>query len=126
MNDEDLPFAGTLNTPEKESLGDELRGLADDARALAQAEFAYQKSRATYAGKQVAIIAGLGGGALVFLFFAVEALVFGAVLTLAPRLTPLGATAAVTGCLVAAALLCVALALFRWKRMKAKITEQDD
>ena len=126
MDNEDLQFGGTLNAPEKESVADELRGLASDARALAQAEFVYQKSRAAYACKQAAIIAGLVGAALVFLFFAVEALVFGAILALAPRLTALGATAAVTGSLVAAALLCVALALYRWKRMKAKITEQGD
>ncbi|MDG2004255.1 MAG: phage holin family protein [Novosphingobium sp.] len=126
MEDDDLPRAGSLDASQPETLADELRGLADNARALAQAEFAYQKSRASYAGKQVGIIAVLVGGALVFLFFAVEALVFGAVLTLAPRLSALGATAVVTASLVIAALLCVALALFRWKKMKAKITEQGD
>jgi len=123
MAERDLPIAGA---PEEESLADELRGLADDAKALAQAEFAYQKSRATYAGKQAAIVAALGGGALVFLFFAVEALVFGAILALAPRLTALGATAAVAGSLVAMALLCVVVAFVRWKRMTAKIAEQSN
>jgi hypothetical protein len=126
MDEEDLPFARTVDASEPESLVDELRELADDAQALARAEFAYQKSRASYAGKQALIIAGFGGAALVFLFFAVEALVFGAILTLAPHLTALVATAAVMGVLVAAALLCAALALFRWRRMKTKIAERGD
>lgn len=124
MDDRDSP--ATLALPEQESLADELRGFTEDARAYASAEFAYQKSRATYAGKQALIAAGLAGAALVFLFFALEALVFGAIIVLAPSLTPLGATAAVTGSLVAAALLLFALAMFRWRRMKAKIAEQDD
>jgi hypothetical protein len=126
MDNEDTAFAGTMKGQKDESLTDELRGLAADTRALAHAEFAYQKSRASYAGKQAAIVAGLVGAALIFLFFAVEALVFGAILALTPRLTPLGAMGAVTGGLIVAALACVAFALFRWKRMKAKITEQSN
>ena len=126
MNEEGLPHGRARRAHEEESLSDELRSLADDARALAKAEFAYHKSRATYAGKQALIAAALTGAALVFLFFAVEAVVFGAILALSPSLSPMGATAAVTGGLAGAAVLCVALALFRWKRMKAKIAEQDD
>jgi len=126
MDDEDSAQGGSLNSREQETLADEFKGLVSDAQAFAQAEFAYQKSRASYAGKQALIAAGLVGAGLVFLFFAVEALVFGALLALAESLTPLGATAAVTAILVAAALLCMLLALIRWKRMKAKIGEQDD
>lgn len=103
-----------------------MRALADDARTLAQAELAYQKSRATYAGKQALFIAASLGAALVFLFFAVEALVLGAVLALTPLLSAWGATAAVTAILVLAALLAVVTALARWRTMKTKITEQGD
>lgn len=126
MSDQDPPPTSPDNARVRESIADELRGLAQDARALAAAELAYQKSRATYAGVQAAIVAGLVGGALVLLFFAVEALVFGAILTLTPRLGPLGATAAVTASLLCIALLLLVMALIRWKRMKAQISRQDD
>lgn len=126
MDDPNLPTTGTSPAPEEEGLVDELRALADDARTLAQAELAYQKSRATYAGKQALFIAASLGAALVFLFFAVEALVLGAVLALTPLLSAWGATAAVTAILVLAALLAVVTALARWRTMKTKITEQGD
>jgi hypothetical protein len=124
--DDELLSEATGSEAERESLSDELRGLAEDARAFARAELAYQKSRASYAGKQTAIIAGCVGAALVFLFFAVEALVFGAILALTPGLGAIGATAAVVGSLLLAALLVVAVARLRWNRMKAKIAQQDD
>jgi len=126
MDEDDLPKKSAMRVEREETIAEELRGLADDARALAQAEFAYQKSRASYAGRQALIIAILGGAALVFLFFAVEALVFGAILALTPKLTALGATAAVTGGLGAAALISVLVAFGTWKRMKSKISERDD
>lgn len=124
--DDETPHGGAGKAHRQESLAGELRGLADDARAFALAEFAYQKSRATYAGKQAAIVAGLVGAALVLLFFALEALVFGAILALAPRLGAVGATATVTVALLAAAVLAVAVALVRWQRMKARIAQEDD
>lgn len=122
MDQTEHPFASAHEEEVGEqSLPDELRRLADDARSLAEAEFAYQKSRATYAGKQVAIIAVLGVVAAVFLFFALMALVVGTVIALASALGAWGSMAVVTGVLVAIAIGCVIVAILRWKSMMAVI-----
>lgn len=126
MDKQNRPSANPEELRTRESIADELRGLVEDARDLALAEFAYQKSRATYAGVQAAIVVGLVGAALALLFLAIEALVFGAILALSPQLGPIGATGAVIACLLFAALLLVMVALFRWKRMKVQISRQDD
>lgn len=96
---------------------DDLRSLAREARALAEAEIAFQKSRAAYAGSEAKNIALLGVAAAVFLFFAVMALVVGLVLALAPLLTPWGSMAVVTLGLLLVTALCVSSAARRWKRM---------
>jgi Putative Actinobacterial Holin-X, holin superfamily III len=92
---------GTLDDPllseaRERSLNEDLHQLALDARAYAEAELQFQKSRAAYAasaGKSIAIYAIV---ALVLVFFAVMALVVGLVIALAPYITAWGSTAVVT------------------------------
>lgn len=111
---------------EEPTLGDDLRQLIDDGRALAAAELAWQKSRAAYAGKQAGGVALLGLLALALVFFALMALVFGAVLALAPLLTAWGATAAVVGALLLAALVAGGLAALRVRRIARLIADRKD
>jgi hypothetical protein len=110
--------------PAERSLVDDLRRLSEDARALARAELAYQKSRAAFAGQEVKRITLLGLLAGVLVFFALMALTLGLVLALTPLLTALGATAAVVGGLLAIAALCALVALGRWRRMVAALSDE--
>lgn len=113
-----------LEEARNRSLQDDARQLLADARKLAEAELAYQKTRAAYAGKESAKIALLGVVAAVFVFFAVMALVLGAVIALTPWLTAWGATGAVTGSLIFLALVCVGLAKVRLTKMKVTISDK--
>jgi ABC-type multidrug transport system fused ATPase/permease subunit len=97
------------------SLQDDLRDLAEEARTAAEAEFAFQKSRAAYAGKSLPKIAGLLVGAAVLAFFAMMALVVGLVIALAPLLTAWGSMAFVTVVLLALALVLALTARNRFK-----------
>lgn len=103
------------------SLQDDLRSLADEARAAAEAEFAFQKSRAAYAGKSFPKIIGLLVGAAVIVFFAVMAFVVGLVIALAPLLTAWGSMAAVTIGLLLLALLLALAARSKFKATMAII-----
>ena len=96
--------------PDKPSLADEVRQLIAAARQFAEAELAYQKTRAGLMGKTAAAIAGFGALALALLFFVLMALVMGLLLALAPVLGPWGAMAVVVGGLLIAALVAGFLA----------------
>lgn len=100
----------------------DLRRLADDARTLAQAELAYQASRAAVAGEAARSIALYGVLAAVLAVFALVALTVGLLLALVPLVTAWGATAIVAGGLAGIAFICVKLASRRWQRAKAAIT----
>jgi len=106
------------------SLPDEMRQLATDARALAEAELAYQKSRAAFAGNEAKWIAILAVLALFFVFFTLMALIMGTVIALGPILGLWGATAAVTGGLLVAVLICGGLIMMRIRRMKAVLKDE--
>ena len=106
------------------SLIDDLRQLAEDAKTLAHAEVAYQKSRAAFVGQEVKGIAILGVLAAVFVFFALMALTVGLLVALVPILTAWGATGTVFGVLLAASGICVFLAAGRWKRMNAALSDE--
>ena len=124
MNDSESPPDGALDEAAERSLEEDLRQLADDARALAQAELAYQKSRAAFAGREAGRMAILGVAAAVFLFFALMALTLGLVIALTPALTAWGATAAVSGGLLLIALVCALIAAARWKYMTAALSDR--
>lgn len=126
--DESLPpltRSGQSDPAAARSLVDDLHGLADDARAWAEAEAAYQKARAELAGGGIKGAVGLGALGLALVFFALMALVLGAVLALTPLIGAFGATAAVVGGLLVGALLCFAGAKARWARMARHLSGKD-
>jgi uncharacterized membrane protein YqjE len=102
--------------------------MKSEVRAFAEAELAFQKARAAYAGSAAGVIAGLGIVAAVLLFFATMAVIFGTVIALSPTLGAWGAMAAVSLALLALAAICALLALMRFRRMKAVLGqgESDD
>lgn len=116
------PPAATASEASERSLSDDLRQLVDDARAVAQAEVEYQKSRAAFAGQEARGIALLAVLAAVLAFFALMALTVGLVIALIPLLTAWGATAAVTGGLLIIAGLCGLGAARRWRRTRTLLT----
>lgn len=101
------------------------RRLVDDAKTLAQAELAYQSSRAAVAGGAAKAIAIYGLVAAVFVVFGLVALTVGLLLALTPLVTAWGATAIVAGGLVLIALICVKAASARWKRAKAALLAKE-
>jgi len=105
---------------------DELRQIGLDARTYAEAELAYQKSRAAVAASGARTVALLGLAAFVLAFFALGALTVGLLLALVPVVGAFGATALVAGGLVLAAVACVLLAGARWKRSIALLTARKD
>jgi uncharacterized membrane protein YqjE len=107
------------------SLADDLRQLIDDGRALAEAELAWQKSRAAFAGQNVRSILLCGALAAVLVVFALFALTLGLVIALAPQLTALGAAGAVFAGLLMCALLAWGTASLRWRRVKRALAERD-
>ena len=112
--------------PGPATLGDDLRQLIDDGRALAAAELAWQKSRAAYVGKQAGGIAMLGLLAASLAFCALMALIFGLVLALTPLLTAWGAMGAVVGGLLLAALICGSVVALRVRRVTRLIADRRD
>ena len=104
--DEIEPLIADWEEARDRSLPDDVRGLAEQARIFAQAELAYQKSRASYLGSEARTIAMLGAVAGVLVFFALIGLVFGLILALAPLITAWGSTALVCGVLLIVALVC--------------------
>ncbi|MCB2061821.1 MAG: phage holin family protein [Novosphingobium sp.] len=124
MQESEPSIAETLSEARERSLPEDLRQLAEDARALAEAEFAYQKSRAAFAGQETKRIATLGLLAAVLAFFALMALTFGLVLALTPPLTAWGATAVVVGGLFLLSALSGLLAAGRWRRMTVTLSDK--
>lgn len=106
---------GEPRAPDR-SLTDDLAALFEDGQTYFQAELGYQKTRLAFMADRGKRGALLILGALVFLNSAVIALIVGLLLTLAPLIGPLGATAVVVAILVAAA---IALALMARKRFRA-------
>ncbi|MCB2075994.1 MAG: phage holin family protein [Novosphingobium sp.] len=125
MNDSEPSTARVSGDARERSLPEDLRELAEDARALAEAEFAYQKSRAAFAGQEAKRIAILGLLAAALVFFALMALTLGLVLALTPMLTAWGATAVVVGGLLLVAAICGILAATRWRNMAVTLSEKD-
>lgn len=122
---DEQPLAYRTDDPRERSLADDLRQLAEDGKAYAEAELAYQKSRAALAGQGVKTIAIFGGLAAALVFFALMALTLGLVLALTPLLTAWGAAAASFVGLLVLALICAMVANARFKRMKQFLGPQD-
>jgi len=105
---------------------DELRQFREDARTYAEAELAFQKSRAAILAAGARDVALLGVAGFVAVVFALVALTVGALLALTPLLGAWGATGAVTGVLVLAALIAVWLARRRWRGIMALLFTAKD
>lgn len=106
------------------SLVEDVRQLVDDGRTLVEAELAYQKSRAVVAGMAAKSIAGWVALGLVLLFFALMALVLGLILVLAQAIGAAAATLVVVLGLLAMGLLSGMVALRRWKRASALLSDE--
>lgn len=91
--------------PQASSLTEDIAALIEDGRTYAEAEMAYQKTRISFSAEKGRKGALFGVFALFLLHLALIALVVGLLIALSPVLTPLGATALVTGVLVVVALL---------------------
>ncbi len=90
-----------------ESLTDEIAALIDDGKTYAEAEIAFQKTRASFVADRGKSAALYGLFALGFVHLALIALVVGAVISLMPLLGPVGATLLVTIVLLGIAILLV-------------------
>lgn len=116
MRDEDLPIARQDDEedelaaalrgdddgvpPESSGLKDEIAALIDDGRTYAEAEFAYQKSRLSFAANRGKSAALLIFFALSFVHLALVGIVVGLIIALTPKITALGATGVVVGALL--------------------------
>jgi hypothetical protein len=101
------------------ALRDDITALVDDARTYAEAEIAFQKTRAGLAGKAGARALVLLVLALVLLHLALIALAVGAVIALAPYVTIWGAIAIVVGVMLAGVAGLVYAAIGDGKRLAA-------
>ncbi|WP_379921507.1 phage holin family protein [Erythrobacter sp. R86502] len=104
LNDPTLPptddFSDEDNSSAFSSLRADVGALTEDARTYAEAEFAFQKTRAVMAGKKSGRVIGLLVLALVLLHIALIALAVGVVIALAPYITIWGAIAVVVGAML--------------------------
>jgi uncharacterized membrane protein YqjE len=125
MDGDDVENTGPSATadPADRSLLDDLRLLAGDAKALAKAEVAYQRSRASAFGGLIGKTAALGALATLLLFLALVALVVGVLIALIPLLTAWGATAVVTAALVLLAGISALWARASWARLTNLVDE---
>jgi hypothetical protein len=108
------------------TLRDDLTALVDDARTYAEAEFAFQKTRAGLVGKRAgrALLALVL--ALVVLNIALIALAVGVVIALAPLVTIWGGIAIVVGALLACVIALVFVAVGDGKLLAAMFGSGDD
>jgi len=108
-----------------DSLRDDITALVDDARTYAEAEIAFQKTRAGLASRKTARALALLVLALVLLHIALIALAVGAVIALAPLVTIWGAIAIVVGVLLAGVAALVWAALGNGKAVAAMFGSED-
>lgn len=101
------------------ALRDDVITLVDDARTYAEAEIAFQKTRAGLAGKAAGRALVLLVLAVVLLHIALIALAVGAVIALAPLVTIWGAIAIVVGVLLIGVAALVVSALGDGKALAA-------
>ena len=91
------------------SLTDDLVALLEDGKTYAEAEIAYQKSRAGFTANRLKGAIALGLGAFGVFHLALIAFTVGAVIALMPLLGPWGATALVTVILILAGVIMLRL-----------------
>lgn len=108
------------------TLRDDVAALVEDARTYAEAEIAFQKTRASLAGKRAGRALVLLVLALVLLHIALIALAVGAVIALAPLITIWGAIAIVVGVLLAGVAILVMKAAGDGKALSAMFSPGDE
>ncbi|MBW8784826.1 MAG: phage holin family protein [Novosphingobium sp.] len=116
--------ADPLDDAARRSLIDDIRRLADDGKTLAEAELAFQSSRARLVGASASGIATYAAVAVVLAFFAVLGLVVGLLLALTPLITAWGATTVVVGGLLLAGWIAFRLAMSRWRRLNRLLSDK--
>ena len=132
MRDDPLPEelqkdddeTGAEDSASDRSLVDDIGALIEDGQTYVEAELAYQKTRAALIADRGKRGAVFGLVAFAFLNSALIALVVGLVLTLAPAITPLGATATVVGLLLLGAALFGLQARKRFRTMSKVFREE--
>ncbi len=102
--------------PPPPSLFDDLLALFDDGKTYAQAEVAYQKSRAGFAANRVKFVVAYGAAAFGVFHLALIALTVGVVIALMPLVGPWIATAIVTIALIVLGLVLLSM-------LKSKLTD---
>lgn len=115
-----------LGTEFEEGLFEEVASLIDDGRTYAQAEIAFQKTRAKLAGTSIGFAAAAIVVALILLHIAFLALAVGLVIALAPLVTIWGAIAIVVGGLLLIVLLLGRFAYKRAKTLSALFSKPED
>lgn len=108
------------------ALRDDVAALIDDARIYAEAEIAFQKTRAGLVGKRAGRALVLLVLALVLLHITLIALAVGAVIALAPLVTIWGAIAIVVGVLLTGVALLVWSAVGDGKVLSAMFAPGED
>lgn len=127
MDDEQPPLVGAAtDDAAARSLVDDVKRLIEDGRTLAEAELAYQKSRAAVAGEGAKGVLGWGALSLALVFFALMALVMGLLIALsfASPLGPWGALGAVIVGLLAFCGLSGWIAVRKVQRLSALLADK--
>ena len=106
-----------LAETQDESVGEAFARFVDSGKDYARSEIDRQKIRASIVGSGVRDAAILFAIAFILLFAALVALLVGLIFTLAPLLTPAGATAAVIGGTLLIVILLALLGRSRISRM---------
>ena len=119
QNPPPLTGADDAEAAARRSLVDDVRQLVAEGQAYAQAELAFQKSRAKVAGANAGGIAAMGALALAFAFLALVALVVGLLLALATVIGAWLAMVVVVAALLVGAGIAAAVAAGRARRLKA-------
>ena len=126
MLDTQASLAPPTEEGEDLSLIQDVRLLLGEARNFAQAEVAYQKTRAAYAGAETRSIAILGLGAAVLILFALMALVVGAVIAFGTLIGPWLAMIAVPAAILMVAIVMGLSARGKARRMMALLLDKEN
>ncbi len=105
------------------SLGDDVAALFEDGKTYAQAEIAYQKSRAGFVANRAKGAIALGFGAFGVFHLALIAATVGLVLALIPLVGPWLATAIVTAMLIVIGIILLRLLKRRIDAIRAAFDE---
>ena len=130
-------YEGPLDTPDTydndasdgpahgPSLADDMLALFEDGKTYAEAEVAFQKSRASFAANRLKGVVAFGLGAFGVLHLALIALTVGAVIALTPIVGPWIATAIVTVALVVMGVLFLLALRGRIDEIRAAFSDGD-